>query len=603
MDIMEKITLVPQSGSAVQLNLNSVKKPYLVEAVLEAHAKVYSDMVYFIRIETHKEISDISVYINREKVDTDYRDEAVYFCNENRLPFLYIIGLAQITLEIVYANGDTEWLYSDFVSVLIKSTDVNEALDMMLKYVYENQTDILRRDMKITEISEKLDESYDDFWSQILLLEEIANVYEISYGYFMANCRYKLEKVEALDRVEKLQEVDSKTIQYITQHPEYLKSSVSGIKHGRQCFLPSKTLMMQKKITNDIYENQVVVSFLEHVLDGLHVLFEKINEYLRLTRIENEVENGYIVSSYLLYVNARMILSEFAERLSKLEKQYQQLVMSYANILKVKRIQMVKRPEPSAIFMNVPQYNRIYICILRWFSKKGYDLIKERVMFNFINAPSIYEAYVLIKMINQIRDRGYELVESKTVTYPRQANWIYRNQNYNNTFIFKSEDAKITLYYEPIIYDEDRTNVNAIGIYRNNSVSLNRETEDERQGHYYVPDYVIKYEEGDKEQYLLCDAKFSRKEKVQYQLLPDLIYKYITSISPVYEKSEIKGLVVFYGINKENSIMESFYNRQIREGKRITPRVEMLPLSESLTCNEQDKNATEMLRGLIGYRK
>lgn len=600
---MDKLTLIPQSGNIVQLKLNSLKKPYLVEEVLGVHAKVYSDMTYSIGVEEDRDINNISVYINREKVDTDYRDNTIYFCGESKLVFFSIIGLAQITLYVSYMNGESEWLYSDYVAVLIKPTEANRSLDMMLKYVYENQTDILQQEMKITGIGKNVDRSYDDFWSQILLFEEIANVYETSYGYFMANCRYKLEKVEALDRVEKLQEIDSKTIQYITQHPEYLKSAVTGIKHGRQCFLPSKTLMMQKKITNDIYENQIVVSFLEYVLDELYVLSDKINEYLRLTRMENESENGYIVSSYLLYVNAREMLIEFAERLSKIEKQYHQLVMSYANILKVKRIPMVKRPEPSAIFMNVPQYNRIYTCILRWFSKKGYDLVNERVMLNFINAPSIYEAYVLIKLINQIKDSGYKLVESKVVAYPRQANWLYRNPNYNNTFVFESDDAKVTLYYEPVIYDEDRTSVNGIGVYRNNSVSLNRETDDERQGHYYVPDYMIKYEEGENEQYLICDAKFSRKDKVRFGLMPDLIYKYISSISPVHETAEVKGLIVFYGLNEENDAMESFYDRQIRERRKIMPQIELLPLSENLTYSEQEKNATEMLRRLVGNRK
>lgn len=224
-------------------------------------------------------------------------------------------------------------------------------------------------------------------------------------------------------------------------------------------------------------------------------------------------------------------------------------------------------------------------------------------MLNFINAPSIYEAYVLIKLINQIKGRDYKLVESKTVIYPRQTNWLYRNQKYNNTFVFEFEDTKITLYYEPVIYDEDRANVNGIGVYRNNSVSLNRETDDERQGHYYVPDYVIKYENGEREQYMLCDAKFSRKEKVKYQLMPDLLYKYISSISLLDEKSEIKGLIVFYGINEDNTLMESFYDRQVRDGKKVTPRVEMLPLSENLTDSEQEKNIVEMLRELIGNRK
>lgn len=598
---MEEILLTSQSESTIVLKLNNEKKHYVVEEILGVHNKVYSDEIYFIKLNSDKKIKKIDVYVNENFVATDYRDGKIYFCAENTYVFAGIIGFAQLSLLIAYEDDNySEWLYSDLMSVLIKATDTNKSLDLMLKYVYENQEDILHRDVKTVGMGELYSQSYDDFWSQIVLLEEIANVYENNYGYFKANCRYKLEKVEVMDRIEKLQEFDSKTIQYISQHPEYLKNSVSGIKYGRQFFLPSKTFMMQKRITNDIYENQIVISFLQHICDEVKNLYEKIKEYIQLLQIGNHSENGYIVSSYLLYENAKVVLNEFEHRISGLEKQYHKLIISYTQILNVKRITMAKRPEPTAIFLNLPQYNRIYTCILRWFGKTGYDLINEKAMLNFISAPSIYEVYVLIKIINYIKEFGYELIESKMVTYPKQINWRYRNHNYNNTYIFLNEDTKITVYYEPIIYDENRKKVNGIALYRNNSISLNKESAVERQGHYYVPDYIIKYENNGKERYLICDAKFSNKTKVQYQLMPDLTYKYLTSISAIDENAEIIGLYVFYGLNEANGGIESFYNCQIVDGKKITPRIEMFPLSEGISYTSQVKNAFEMLRELIG---
>lgn len=597
---MEEITLVSQSGSSVVLKLNNEKKNYVVEEVLSVYSKVYSDVSYFIRINSSKEITNIDVYVNGNYVTTDYRDNEIYFCGQNSKVFAGIIGFAQISLFIIYQGGDTEWLYSEYTSVLIKASDTNKSLDLMLKYVYENQEDILRHDVEVTGMG-KQNQRFDDFWSQIVLFEEVANVYENNYGYFKANSRYKLEKVEVVDRVEKLQGIDSKTIQYISQHPEYLKNSVAGIKYGRQYFLPSKTLMMQKRITNDIYENQIVISFLEHVLGDIISLAEKMKEYIKLFHTHNGQENGYIISSYLLYVNARDTLNEFIDRISGLERQFHKLVVSYAQILDVKRITIDRRPEPTAIFMNLPQYNRIYTCILRWFGKSGYDLVNEKAMLNFTNAPSIYEVYVLIKMNNHIKEFGYKLKEAKAASYPKQKNWIYKNQNqnYNNTYIFTKDDSRITLYYEPVIYDEDRTNINGIALYRNNSISLNQETDDERQGHYYVPDYIIKYEADGRERYLVCDAKFSRKSKVQYQLVPDLAYKYLTSISVVHENAEIIGLFVFYGLNEDNSTIESFYDRQIKGTPQIIPRIEMFPLSEGVSYSIQTQNARDLLKVLI----
>lgn len=596
---MEKITLCAQDGTQEQLQLHKEQRPYRVEEILNVHNKVYNDVIYSIKLEPSKSIDNIYVYVNQDMTVCDFRDNTIYFYEDSRYVFNQIIGLAQITMFIMYSDGSTEWMYSEYVSVLIKSTETNRALDSMLKYVYENQADVLRYDRNVTGTGATSYNVYDDFWSQIVLLEEIANTYENNYGYFMANCRTKLEKVDTLERIEKLQEITPKTIQYIVQHPEYLKSSVSGIKSGRQCFLPSKTLMTQNRITNDIYENRVVVGFLELLLSEIRQLSKKITDYTSLIGSGNETENGYIVSSHLLYMNAHARLIEFLEKLSVLENKYHQLLVSYSNILKVKRIPMQSCPEPSAIFMNVPQYNKIYTEIRRWFGKKGYDLQNERVMLQFMNAPAIYEAYVLIKLINHIKDRGYKLVTSEVVTYPKQSSWIYKNGDYQNTFVFEGEDAKITLYYEPVLYDTDCSDVNQISLYRNNTISLNHETDDERKGHYYVPDFIIKYEERGVERYLICDAKFSRKNKVQYQLLPDLIYRYLVSVSPISTNVTVAGMIIFYGLTEENEEIESFYNRKLKEGPNILPRIEMLPLSENLAYSIQDSNSIEMFRMLL----
>ena len=70
----------------------------------------------------------------------------------------------------------------------------------------------------------------------------------------------------------------------------------------------------------------------------------------------------------------------------------------------------------------------------------------------------------------------------------------------------------------------------------------------------------------------------------------------------MHENSEIIGLFVFYGLNEGNGIIESIYDRQIKGGKKITPRIELFPLSEGLSYSIQTRNAMEMLRVLIGSR-
>ena len=69
------------------------------------------------------------------------------------------------------------------------------------------------------------------------------------------------------------------------------------------------------------------------------------------------------------------------------------------------------------------------------------------------------------------------------------------------------------------------------------------------------------------------------------------------------ENANVLGLYIFYGLNENNSNIESFYNRKMKDGKTIFPMIEMIPLSEGVLYSDQTKNALEMLRSLIKYNR
>ena len=596
---MDEITLIAQSGDTLDLKMNNVSKPYIVEDILGVQKNVYNDVEYTIRLNPEKDIQKVEVYINDEHIDTFCKNNVIEVCEKNKCAFAYVIGFVRLSLDITYVDSSSEVLYSEYAAVLMKPTSNNQSVDKMLKYVYENQEDILHSSVNMTGIGRQNEQRYDDFWAQIILFEEIANVYAENFGFFKANCRYKLEKTEVLDRVEKLQEVDAKTVQYIVQHPEFLTESIAGIKYGKQNYLPSKTYMTQKRITYDIYENQVVLSFLKYIHAQLLELSKTIEGYISLLNISNTPVNGYIMTAYLIYANAEDILKEFVDKIDTLEKKYQELVRSYAYILDVEDIEMNMRPEPTAVFMNLPQYNMVYECIMRWFEKTGYDFKKEKTILNLYGAPAIYEAYVLIKLINQMKDAGYTMEKAEKRIYPTDPGWDYQQVDYNNTYVFKNEDSAITLYYQPIIYAGNWKTATDISLYRSSLVPWEAKNYNST-GEFFVPDYLLKYEADGQEKYLICDAKFSWKDKVHYTLLPELMYKYILSTSPATESAEIAGLLVFYGIVNGNRDMDSFHNNQIPGVKTGLPRIEMLPLSEDISVSEQTINAEMMLSILKG---
>ena len=596
--MINSLKLVSEDKRELYLQLSKDKRPYTAEEILSVEKKIYGDLIYQIEIEELNENAEIELYINDEYENVYFDGHIITFASSrfNQPSFKNRIGFLQLAL-CIKDNGAEEWFYSEFCTLLVKATDTTHNIDLMLKYIYENQRELLKESASVTHIGDEYDKTYNDFGSQVSLLEEIANIYEALFGYFKANCRFKLEKHETVDRVEKLQYIDAKTTYYIAQHPELLKQQTRGIKVGKEYYLPNKTLMLQNVLTQDIYENQVVVGFLDRVSIFTSELKKKIDSYLDLIKIENHADEGYIFSSYILFLNAQEMLNSYKSRIDDVMDKFNYLVHAYHSTMKVNPIDCISMPKASPIFWEVPQYNRIYTCIVKWYGCIGYDLRNEQMMLRFINAPMIYEAYVLIKLIKAIQKTGFELLDAYCFEYPKNDSWLFESKDFNNTYIFSRGNEKLTLYYEPIIYDELHAERNNINLYRNNTIPFPQEKAREKRGHYYVPDYLLKYEVNSTEKYIICDAKLTHETTVRVEFIPRLSYKYLFSISGVNQHTVVNGMNIFYGLPYEDSYKESFYDKQIAEP--IKPYVELIPLSEKIPQSIQDRDIQSLLNNQL----
>ena len=114
------------------------------------------------------------------------------------------------------------------------------------------------------------------------------------------------------------------------------------------------------------------------------------------------------------------MLEKGMQRLSCLYDKFTQLWGMYRNALKIPVEQLTSKPRPTGIFMVVPQYNKIFVRIHQWFSFGIYDFAKENYMLSFIKISSLYESYLLAKMVAYFTDRSYTLIDKKdaSIQYP-----------------------------------------------------------------------------------------------------------------------------------------------------------------------------------------
>ncbi|MBQ2445049.1 MAG: hypothetical protein II272_01275, partial [Oscillospiraceae bacterium] len=189
---------------------------------------------------------------------------------------------------------------------------------------------------------------------------------------------------------------------------------------------------------------------------------------------------------------------------------------------------------------------------------------------------------------------GYDLLESKKCHYPVPQRWKYKNTECKNTFVFSGMGKNVTLYYQPVIFDYNSHRINGIGLYRNNTISLNHDNKDERRGRYYVPDYVIKANINGSERYIILDAKFSSLATVKREYVADLSFKYLFSVSTVAENRSVDGLCVIYGQCFNDTDTQTVYDKQIST-QGITPFADLIPFIEGVN----DLNHNSVIQQLL----
>lgn len=551
-------------------------------------------------------IADVRVYVNDVLESSVYNNGRIYFPSRwisNRRIFLDCYGFAELSITLILVDGQECTLNSEYLPILVRREELNNSVEAMARFVYNNQEWLLLNgELKPKKPSGLKENGYRSLATQILLAEEIAAIYESSYGYFKANSRFKLEKMSVIERLERIQYVTQGTLSYTATHPEYLRqvNSTQGIFIGNRVYQPQKTETVQNTRSYDIYENRVILAFLRNMIDSVQSLQGYCCNLLSKIPNDEDYSSEYIYSSFFMFSETRKMIEDGKTQLEKLSEKFTYLWGMYSDILRIPLDQHIVPPRPTAIFLSVPQYNRISVRIHQWFSFGIYNFSKEHFMLSFIKISALYESYLLAKFLCYFRDRGYSLESSRRCVYPVSKRWKYKNTSVRNTFVLKNDQKRITLYYQPVIFDTDQRSVNGIGLYRNNSISVYAGNEDDcRQGgHYYVPDFLIKIEENGDSRYMIVDAKFSDYSSVRRYYVKDLVFKYLFSISPIEENELVCGLCIMYGKCKSKERLQTAYDKQIL-GTEIYPFIEIFPLIEGIDSAGQYEKMDRLLKKLL----
>lgn len=600
-----KLTLITEHSSQIIELSQSDSDSSIVNTIVNHPFRVYQDQNYRIKID-FEDFSDVSSYylkLNDDDVSISTSpDGSFYAAQEDERVFQQCYGYVKFQL-IYYKNRQRGVLESPFISVMVKKGIRNESVKRMTEYIYHNNSILLTNKSNTTKYEkDNVAGTNKTIETKLALLNRIIGILETNYSYFKINSRFKTVHIEKTDYFDKLQFVSSATIQYIAQHPDELRrtNTNTGIVIGGHRYQPERTLITQNAISFDTSENRAILAFIERLSNDTLELKKSIQKLIEENDYDSYEEDEYISSTYYIYISTIDVLRKMEVQTDNYVKRILAIQLAYSNIFNIKVVPLATMPNPTAVFMSVPQYKQLYDCMNEWLKFADIGLQLQNQILGLKKISEIYELYVLLKLIKFIVFSDFVLESSEKIIYEFTRKALYRNTSHNNEFTFTRGEETVTLYYQPVLYSGINDSDYGIGLYRNNTFSIESDIDTSTSGEYYTPDYIIKYQNPNFSgtRYFILDAKYSTKDMVLRHQLPKLAYKYVFSISPTDLNDKVIGLYIVNGQSDQtvDSAM-NIYDRSRNEGM-IMPRAEIITMTENAIENVE--NHTQLLTNSIG---
>lgn len=575
-----KLKLIEETGFTQEISVRTSENGRI--KLLPVHYVKY-DSRYALELEGTGgyNLDNIRVYINDDIIPycqkTIHENSIELEFEEPRI-FSGCFGMASVRLKIKDENGVWIDLCSPNLSVLINDEELANNVSNMVDYIYDNFDSFLYEKNRQMEGIGNIDKyKYKNIKSNIDILTGIYEIYRKGYRYLYTNRKMRLDENAKIDSFEKLKYIDGNTIKYIVTHPEelYETSYRTGIRYAGKNYLPARTCVSQGGWTDDIYENRVIMSFLRLIIHSAAELRRKLGEAIEKMPYEKSYVGEFFDTSYCVYSGLRVRYRRYCDDLNKILIKFKQLYTAYRDLFKnVKEITIKTVPQETGIFKNVSVYRDIFKKINIWFRYGNYDFGREEtIVSSFMRTSSIYEYFILVKLIHTMNKMGFTKTRSEIYSYSSRAK---SDIMIDNTLYFKKDGIEVTLYFQPYIYSgkSEDMGANNIGIYRSMNMSLK---EGEKKGDHYTPDYIMKFSAGGKNMYMILDAKFSREATVTNKRIPELAFKYSISVHNVSKNDIIGGVCAFCGRCGKNAY-RSAYNLS-DEYNKITPAMDILMIT------------------------
>ena len=555
---------------------------------------VYEDgsyNIYFQSDEYRKnDIESVDVCVNGEQVgiiilnpDTETVEGYTKY-NDKRFakqPFLLHYDLVTLSFILNFTNGASKELFSDFLLCMSKNQEDTSNIQKMLQeliafddsqvgeWIFSNANQGASNSLYEGKWNKH---AYKSLSSYIQLLEQVIACYKSNFTYFKTQGKHTIKHTEVLVPYEKVKQVSRDSFNWILQNTDQLATVpyTSGIQlHGKN-FLPYQVRTNTSRKSWDVYENRVIIGFLNTaLLNARQISAEFDRDVLNEERIISKIHGNFPKEYCAPIVTIKSLQISFCrillEKLNRSIDTLQRISRQYSSLFDVQPLVLKALPRKTNTFCEIKPYAQVFEIIVRWFRYGEYSLEKERLILQVKTLDKLFEYYCLLRLLKLLADNGYQKANVKEPVFKfdyTSADEHYQNEkDVANTYLLSNGEVTVTLYYQPVIS----------AVQFENNLTLFRTTKPSTgKPDYYTPDFVLKFAScEDNEEYAIFDAKFSSRANIRKHSLPVVIRKYSCETSAASRCTAPKMVWVLQGrvSSNENAIWK-YHNSPLASAYR-----------------------------------
>jgi hypothetical protein len=509
--------------------------------------------------------------------------------------FKNFIGLTNARLY--FSDLQTE-IMSNSINVFAGKATYDRALSF-LKLI-SRKSDISSHCFSITSMASDNNKSAQNLSAMLRAGIQALDYFQENRNRFAQYPCSKTETKSTIKQYNKSTHLNDQSIAYLCSNPESLSltyaSEADVVISGKNYQIGQIQSLTHYKNT-DVYENQVIVGFIQFFFSYLRRVKTKLQEQRISKKDVISFDNQNYISIDRLLSESGLILDFHQDKINSAIEKCSLCLSFIDKHIPCKRITDNNlNPVPSQQVLARTHYLQLFGLIKNFYDIGEPQWRGQLEFFGLRNLSKIYEFVCLINLIEGIKSLGYELEVSQYLD--RDNVIIIRPINEpSNFYRFRNLGETIELYYEPYATQYSKLSSSS------ESGTLVDVTHSSIRT--WIPDFVMVSIKDNKALSHIFDAKYSNYKTVKDFHLNECALKYTTKLMKLddnHKLSKVDSMHILY--SGDHYFYESYYINQLSfyDQHRNLNNSALFPVIGSLSLNENNsENLNTLVKDLLSF--